>query len=268
MAPVAPPRRSPAPHSYRWPLLAIDALAAQTKAGYSAYSTTEERRATLVPGPQFARGRLHRFVFGSNYRDLWALPITVPVLDLDAYAGGLKPKERGGGQQTLSLRLEGGDGLEYVFRLLEKDPTPGLPHQFRGTVVNRIVRDGISSANPGGPPVASAILDATDILHARPTLVAMPTDRRLGPFREDFAGKLGYLEERPDDGFGGGDKLVDSDDLLELLGKGSVAPGGRPRVPRRAAGRPADRRLGPAPRPVELGRVSAPWPHALAARAT
>lgn len=200
-------------------LLAIDALAAQTKAGYSAYSTTDERRATLVPGPQFARGRLHRFVFGSNYRDLWALPITVPVLDLDAYAGGLKPKERGGGQQTLSLRLEGGDGLEYVFRLLEKDPTPGLPHQFRGTVVNRIVRDGISSANPGGPPVASAILDATDILHARPTLVAMPSDRRLGPFREDFAGKLGYLEERPDDGFGGGDKLVDSDDLLEQLAK-------------------------------------------------
>ena len=76
-------------------VLAIDALSAQSKAGYTAYSTSDERRATLVPGPQFARSGLHRLVFGSNYRDLWALPITMPVLDLDAYAGGLKPKERG-----------------------------------------------------------------------------------------------------------------------------------------------------------------------------
>ena len=200
-------------------LLAVDALAAQTKAGYTAYSTTEERRATLVPGPQFARGDLHRLVFGANYRDLWTLPITVPLLNLDTYAGGLTPKERGGGQQTLSLRFEGADGLEYVFRLLEKDPTPGLPRRFRGTVVNQMVRDQISSANPGGPPVASAILDATGILHARPRLFVVPTDRRLGEFRKDFAGKVGYIEERPDDGFGGGDRLVDSDDLLELLGK-------------------------------------------------
>ena len=199
--------------------LAFDALAAQTDAGYSAYSTSEDRRATLVPGPQFERGRLHRLIFGSNYRDLWALPITVPVLDLDTYGGGLRPKERGGGQQTLSLRLEGGDGRKYVFRLLEKDPTPGLPRQFRGTVVNQIVRDEISSGNPGGPPVAGAIVDAAGILHARPTLVAMPDDRRLGSFRGDFAGKLGYIEERPDDGFAGGDRLVDSDELLKLLGK-------------------------------------------------
>ena len=105
------------------------------------------------------------------------------------------------------------------FGCWKRTPRPGLPPQFRGTVVNRIVRDGISSANPGGPPVASAILDATGILHARPRLVAMPTDRRLGSFRKDFAGKVGYIEERPDDGFGGGDRLVDSDDLLELLGK-------------------------------------------------
>jgi hypothetical protein len=200
-------------------VLAVDGLSAQSAAGYTAYSTGEERRTILIPGAQFARGDLHRLVFGANYRDLWTLPITAPVLNLDTFAGGLTPKERGGGQQTLSLRLEGDDGLEYVFRLLEKDPTPGLPRRFRGTVVNQIVRDQISSANPGGPPVASAILDATGILHARPRLFVMPSDRRLGAFRKDFAGKVGYIEERPDDGFGGGDRLVDSGDLLELLAK-------------------------------------------------
>src|SRR6185503_1150349 len=95
-------------------VLAVDGLSAQRAAGYTAYSTGEERRAILIPGAQFARGDLHRLVFGANYRDLWTLPITAPVLNLDTFAGGLTPKERGGGQQTLSLRLEGDDGLEYV----------------------------------------------------------------------------------------------------------------------------------------------------------
>jgi hypothetical protein len=199
-------------------LLAADALAAQDPSGHAAFPTGEARRVTVAAGPQYARGGLHRMIFGRHYRDLWVAPITVPVLDLGAHAGGLTPKERGGGQQTRSLRLEGADGREYVFRLMEKDPTPGLPRPFRGTLVNRVVRDGISSANPGGALVASAILDATGIPHARPALYVMPAGRRLGRF-QDFAGKLGYLEERPEDGFGGSDRVVNSRDLLERLGK-------------------------------------------------
>ena len=199
-------------------MIAADALAAQDQSAYAGYPKGEARRVTVAAGPQYGRGGLHRLVFGRHYRDLWVVPITVTVLDLDAYAGGLKPKERGGGQQTRSLRLEGADGREYVFRLMEKDPTPALRRPFRGTVVNRSVRDGVSSANPGGALVASAILDATGILHARPALFVMPDDHRLGQFH-DFLGKLGHIEERPADGFGGSDRLADSRDLLEQLQK-------------------------------------------------
>ena len=96
----------------------------------------------------------------------------------------------------------------------------------------------------------------------------MPTDRRLGPFREDFAGKLGYLEERPDDGFGGGEQLVDSDDLLERLEKD---PSHQVDAREFLAARLVDQLIGDWDRhrdQWELGRVSAPCAHALAARAT
>jgi hypothetical protein len=68
-------------------LMASRALAAQDAAGYAAYPSGDEQHATVAAGPQYARGRLHRLILGSQYRDLWAVPIPVPLLNLDAFAG-------------------------------------------------------------------------------------------------------------------------------------------------------------------------------------
>jgi hypothetical protein len=65
---------------------------------------------TVTPGALYAAGGLHRFFFGDHYRDLWTTPIRVQVLDLQRFAGGLTPVKRGGGEQTKSLRFDGGDG--------------------------------------------------------------------------------------------------------------------------------------------------------------
>jgi hypothetical protein len=77
---------------------------------------------TVVASTHYQAGALRRWVVGSAYRDLWAMPIRVPVLDLDTYAGGLRPTKEGGGLQTKSLRLEAAGGLQYVFRLSDKGP--------------------------------------------------------------------------------------------------------------------------------------------------
>ena len=77
---------------------------------------------TVVPGAQFKQSGLHRFFFGTRYRKLWTTPIKIPVLRLGQFAGGLTPVERGGGMQTKSLRFKGGDGKQYQFRSLAKDP--------------------------------------------------------------------------------------------------------------------------------------------------
>jgi hypothetical protein len=172
---------------------------------------------TVIAGERYMAGALTQALFGAHYRDIWTAPIQVHVLDLETYAGGLTVKELGGGQQTTSLHLDSGDGREFTFRSLDKDPTPALPKPFRGTVVNRLVQDAISSMNPAGALVAASLLEAAGVLHAEPRLTVMPDDERLGEHREAFAGMLGIIELRPGDGFAGAAEVVNSEDLLERL---------------------------------------------------
>src|SRR5205807_2117005 len=112
-------------------------------------------------------------------------------LSLSTYAGGLRPVARGGSMQTRSLRLSCGDGRQYVFRSVDKDPSRSLPPDLRETYASRIVRDLISAEHPGGGIIVARLLDAVGVLHATPQLVVMPNDARLGEFRADFAGMLG-----------------------------------------------------------------------------
>jgi len=145
-------------------------------------------------GPQYEAGAVYRFLFGREYRGLWTTPITVPVLDLASFAGGLTPAGRTGGQQTRTLRLRNPEGREFFFRSIDKDPSGALPAELRGTVAGDVVRDQTSSALPGGPVVAARLLSAAGVLHDETRLVILPDDSLLGEFRADFAGVIGTLE--------------------------------------------------------------------------
>jgi hypothetical protein len=190
---------------------------AQASAETAASHPPQPEVVTVTAGERYAAGDVTRALLGAHYRNLWSSPIQVPVLDLRSYAGGLIVKEVGGGQQTTSLHLSSGDGREFTFRSLDKDPTPALPKPFRGTVVNRLVQDAISSMNPAGALVAADLLEAAGVLHVEPRLAVMPDDERLGEHREKFAGMLGIIERRPGEGFGGAGEVVDSKDLFERL---------------------------------------------------
>ncbi|HEU5039883.1 MAG TPA: hypothetical protein VFT84_03620, partial [Gemmatimonadales bacterium] len=179
---------------------------------------------TIAPGAQYAKGWLHRVLFGSHYRDLWTTPIEAEVLDLDSFAGGLRATRKGGGQQTRSLRLEGEDGRQYQFRSIDKDPTPALPPALRRSVARGIVQDQISAGHPAAPLVVAPILQAVGVLNAPPLVVVLPEDDpRLGEFAAEFGGMLGTLEERPAEGkggaagFAGAHEVIDSDELLERI---------------------------------------------------
>ena len=165
------------------------------------------------------RRTAHIFLRPSLSR-LWTTPIRVPVLDLDRFAGGLTPTERGGGKQTRSLRFAAADGREYQFRSLDKDPSPLLPPELRQTVAQGIFQDQISAGHPGAALVVSPILTAAGVLHSEPQLALMPDSPPLGQFRADFGGLLGTIEERPTDhgpGFAGADKIIATDELFERL---------------------------------------------------
>ena len=97
---------------------------------------------TLAAGSRYEAGGFSRFFLGNTYRDLWTTPIRVPVLDLDTYAGGLKPLKEGGGHQTKNLRLGASNGTEFVFRPVDKaNATP--PERLRGTAFAKIFRDQV-----------------------------------------------------------------------------------------------------------------------------
>ncbi len=176
----------------------------------------------VAPGAQYAAGSLHQFFFGASYRDLWKTPIRVPVLDLARFAGGLTPVKESGGKQTRSLRLVDPTGQEWVFRSVDKDNV-SMPPRFEGTVVEDIMRDQISSSHPAAAIVADPLQEAAGVLHPHPRYAVMPDDPRLAEFREDFAGRLGMIEEYPNDpdggrrGFAGAVDIIDSEDLLEKM---------------------------------------------------
>ncbi|HLG32610.1 MAG TPA: BamA/TamA family outer membrane protein [Ignavibacteriaceae bacterium] len=165
-----------------------------------AQSTNDFKFVTVTPGQQYEAGSFHNFWFGKHWRDIWTTPISVPVLDMEIFAGGLSPEKKGGGLQTNSIRLRGNDGNIYKFRSIQKDPTKVLEEELQESVVADVLQDQISSANPFGALVVVPLLNAVNVLQAEPVLVVMPADESLGEFREEFSGMLGMIELHPEAG--------------------------------------------------------------------
>ena len=176
---------------------------------------------TVAAGVRYRAGALQRWVGGNGYRDLWAMPIRVPVIDLQTYDGGLRVTKVGGGQQTLSLRFESAGGTEYVFRLSDKF-TNGVPEPFRNTPAEGFIQDAVSAMHPAAGPISARIVHAGGVLHPTAVLMVLPDDPALGAFRKEFAGRLGMLEVYPTvpakaPGFGGATAIIDSEEMLKLL---------------------------------------------------
>ncbi len=176
-----------------------------------------------VADDRLAAGALHRFLFGSQHRLAWTIPVTAPVLDLGREAGGLTPLRRGGGLQTTSLRLRGGDGHEYVLRSITKDPTRSLPENLKRTLAADIFIDQNSIQHPYGAFIIPPLAEAAGVYHTNPRLVYVPSDDRLGIYKETFADQLMMFEERPDDdmsdlpGFGGSRKVVSALKMFQAI---------------------------------------------------
>jgi hypothetical protein len=180
-----------------------------------------------APGPRYAAGAVHRFLFGSGWRDVWVIPITLPVLDLGAFAGGLQPESQGGNVQSKTLHFVDASGHGWVFRSVDKYPSEKIA-SVSGTPVGELIQDQISAQHPAAPLIVPKLLDAIGILSAEPRLYVMPDDARLGEFRATFAGMIGALEpkpkEGPDDtpGSYGSRKIVDTEELFDELEKSSA----------------------------------------------
>lgn len=176
-----------------------------------------------VANAGYAAGKFKELFLGKQYRDVWTSTINVPVINLDSVDGGVIAIQKGGGMQTLSIRYESENGIQYVSRSINKFPNRLLPKELRTTIVGDIMKDGISSSHPYGFLTIPPMADAVGVYHTNPMVGILPDSPRLGKWREQFAGMLVLFEERPDDNqefnpsFGNSEKVQSSSKVIEKL---------------------------------------------------
>ncbi|MFA0962148.1 BamA/TamA family outer membrane protein [Roseivirga sp. BDSF3-8] len=202
---------------------AIDTSAAADLSEGSRNLDYSDSTVIVAASGQYAANSFRKWLMGDNYRKEWQQPVKVPVFDISKEKGGLEIVKRGGGQQTKSLRLEADDEKQYVLRSIEKYPENAIPAPLRKTFAADIVQDQISASHPYGAIVLPPLADAAGVLHTNPSVVFLPDDPLLGPYRKDFANTLVLYEERPDEdwsdqaSFGYSEELLSTRSVIEDL---------------------------------------------------
>jgi hypothetical protein len=138
--------------------------------------------------------KIHRVLFGENYRKVWAAKTNVPVLKLST--AGLQPTELGGGMQTHTLRLKDKEGKEWVLRSIDKFPDALLPQALNQTLASELLQDNVSANFPYAPLIVPVIANALQVPHSNPVIVYISPDKQLGIYSRDFANTVALLEER------------------------------------------------------------------------
>lgn len=156
-------------------------------------------------------GKFHRKLFGENYRKEWAAPTKVPVLRISEISGGLKPIKRGGGMQTISLRLEDSTGKQWVLRSVNKTAESLLPSTLHSTFAEDFVDDAVSAQHPYSALMVPPIANAAKAPHTNPIIGFVAPDTALGVHNLAMANTLSLLEER--------EPLGDSDNTPKMLSK-------------------------------------------------
>ena len=151
---------------------------------------------SIVPDERFKAGLFTRLLIGFNHRKVWTTEIEAPVIDLGEY-GGLVPVKRGGGNQTISVRLEAPDEKQYVLRSVEKDARPTLPEEWQNTFLAAVGQDFLSYTHPYSAVSVPKLAAAVGVSYPSPRLVFVPQDPRLGEYSELVGNTLMLLEERP-----------------------------------------------------------------------
>jgi hypothetical protein len=161
---------------------------------------------------EFITSGLKRWLLGTNYRKEWSIPIKVKVFDMT----GWTPLQRGGGNQTRSLRMVNAEGKQYVIRGVKKYITAGaLPIAVaKDALVQDLVTDGVSASYPYAALSMPPLAEALGIPHASPQLVYIPDDPRLGKFRTDYGNLFAFVEEREP---GNGKKTYNMEDIDKKL---------------------------------------------------
>src|SRR6185436_10919041 len=168
-------------------------------------------------------GGFKKLFLGEHYRKAWITPLKVPLLDFHHEQGGLEIVKKGGGFQTLSLRLQNQKGEQFALRQVIKYPERLLGKTMKNTLAADVVRDQSSTTHPYAPYVVDDLAEAAGILHSNTKLVYIPNDAILKEYRKEFANKLALFEQRADgnlprvENFGNAKTAISTFKMLDKL---------------------------------------------------
>jgi hypothetical protein len=175
----------------------------------------------IIPGRHYDRSAFHRFVWGDHNRDIWTIPVKLPVFNLHTTKGGLMVVKKGGGFQTTSFELVDSTGRVYALRSIDKDPIHVVSKFWQPTFVSNVLRDQTSAGNPYGALVVPLLAEAIGVPHSSPSLYYISaSDTSFKEFAPLVQGKVFLLEDKFEDKaditpqFNGISDFEDSDDAL------------------------------------------------------
>ena len=201
----------------------------------STYPTTfpKEKTGVIYTEEETDKSGTFKFLWGDRYRKLYSTPVSAPTVDLDTMYGGLKVVRKGGGNQSISLRLEDKNGAQYVMRALRKNAVQYIQAllfqdqyikgQFDNTGTEDLILDVFTGSHPYAPFAIGTLSDAVDIYHTNPTLYYVPKQKVLGDFNGEFGDALYMIEEHTSEGhsnlasFGFKDKIISTEDVMEKI---------------------------------------------------
>ncbi|AHM59475.1 outer membrane protein/protective antigen OMA87 [Flammeovirgaceae bacterium 311] len=147
-----------------------------------------------------ARLQLGRAFYGRHYTREWTTPVNIPVVDLQDTAGGLTPYNTTGSEYHKSLRLRNSANQEFLFRSLDRSVLKVVPEEYRQSrSLENQTRNHVMLQHPYAPLIVAPLERAAGLPFNHPELVTLPDSECLGPWQQNFAGTIGYMEEQAED---------------------------------------------------------------------
>ncbi len=198
------------------------------KSGFPTYKTS-----SIYTKKETKKSKFYQFLWGKRYRKYYSQNVKVKTVNLDTLFGGLTPKRKGGGHQSVSLVLKSKEGKEYIMRAMRKSAlkyiqTTGFKNQnvdglFDKTATEDLIADVFTASHPYAPYTIATLSDAVKIKHTNPELYYVPKQNALKQYNTNYGDALYMIEERASSGhgdlasFGYADKVVSTDDMLKKL---------------------------------------------------
>jgi predicted phosphodiesterase len=195
----------------------------------------KEKLATIYDPAATQKSKFYKLMLGKHYRESYGKEILAPIANLDTLYGGLKPIKKGGGNQSVSLRLEDNQGRQWVMRALKKSAVQFLQinayqqkyikEDLKGTFIESFMEDAYTTTHPYASFILPTLSKAVGVYHTVPKLFYVPKQNSLGIYNDDYGDALYMIEEHVGDtqnmqpNFGNSDDIISSEDLFEKLRK-------------------------------------------------